>query len=140
MKNFIILIVFLTLSSCVKRDLESDPIDIEKIYGKYYLDAGDVQTLILNKDSTYKYTLEQNNKMVENEKGVWRYRRGVYHNYLILYKDRLTYPPKGSPNHQYYASGDRYYYACSYWGAILLGQARAIDPDGAPAIPWLKKQ
>lgn len=134
--SFLYLLFLLLLCSCVKNSLTNSPIKEKRIYGKYVLkDKQNETILILNSNHTFQYIKRENNIIVLNEKGAFEYSRITNYNMLYMFVDTDKVP---DPSVHYLY--ERYlFYVCSFWGKIRIGWSRGVDPDGAPARPWLKK-
>ncbi len=133
---FLYLLILLSFCSCVKNSLTNSPIKEKRIYGKYVLkDKQNETILILNSNHTFQYIKRENNIIVLNEKGAFEYSRITNYNMLYMFVDTDKVP---DPSVHYLY--ERYlFYVCSFWGKIRIGWSRGVDPDGAPARPWLKK-
>lgn len=134
--SFLYLLILLSFCSCVKNSLTNSPIKEKRIYGKYVLkDKQNETILILNSNHTFQYIKRENNIIVLNEKGAFEYSRITNYNMLYMFVDTDKVP---DPSVHYLY--ERYlFYVCSFWGKIRIGWSRGVDPDGAPARPWLKK-
>lgn len=134
--SFLYLLILLSFCSCVKNSLTNSPIKEKRIYGKYVLkDKQNETILILNSNHTFQYIKKENNIIVLNEKGAFEYYRTTQYNkiYLVVNVEKIP-----DPSVQYLYKGYRFY-VCSFWGKIRIGWSISVDPDGAPATPWLKK-
>ena len=134
--SFLYLLFLLLFCSCVKNSLTNSPIKEKRIYGKYVLKDKQTETiLILNSNHTFQYIKKENNIIVLNEKGAFEYYRTTQYNkiYLVVNVEKIP-----DPSVQYLYKGYRFY-VCSFWGKIRIGWSISVDPDGAPATPWLKK-
>ena len=134
--SFLYLLILLSFCSCVKNSLTNSPIKEKRIYGKYVLkDKQNETILILNSNHTFQYIKRENNIIVLNEKGAFEYYRTTQYNILDMFVDTDKVP---DPSVHYLY--ERYlFYVCSFWGKIRIGWSISVDPDGAPATPWLKK-
>ena len=134
--SFLYLLILLSFCSCVKNSLTNSPIKEKRIYGKYVLkDKQNETILILNSNHTFQYIKKENNIIVLNEIGAFEYYRTTQYNILDMFVDTDKVP---DPSVHYLY--ERYlFYVCSFWGKIRIGWSISVDPDGAPATPWLKK-
>ena len=118
--------------SCQKHIL-SKPIPFDKVLGNYEIKYNEIykNRISLYSDSTYCHQIQQNDSVVLEEFGYWKYEQYTNFNIVILYnytsfKDRVI-------------TKKAYFYACKRWNGITLSNNINADPDGSPMPPRYNK-
>jgi hypothetical protein len=135
--NFILLPFSLLIPvSCNKIGVKSEPIPVEQIFGTYDLYNG--EKITLKKDFTYEH-FYIDNELIKNDTGIWGYQRfDVTKTNEIRTFDMRAISEDGKRNYHTEYMTHRFY-ACKYWGKIIITRGYAGDPDGAPPLNWYDK-
>ncbi len=150
---FFIPLSFLLLNSCIKTNIRSVPIEVNKVYGIYSSHTMN-ETLYIYKDSTFCYKYLDNVKLQKTDSGSWMYKEShklkrdifytwstneLYLNTKDTISTSLDYITKRAncklrKCHKFYVCHDHIFF-----GKIILTRGYQGDPDGAPALKWLHK-